>query len=174
MRRRKAVAERLWTKFARDPNGCWQWTATIHAGGYARFYMDGKFHHAHRVAYELLVGPVPEGLVLDHLCRNRSCVNPSHLEPVTFQEKVLRGEGPTAMNARKDECVRGHDLTDPDNLYECNRNERRCRACTRERNAESKRKRRDALRAQGLNARGEPRKIPEAHAMWRYAQRANP
>jgi hypothetical protein len=83
---------------------------------------------AHRLVYEELVGPIPEGMELDHLCRNTSCVNPAHLEPVPHRVNVLRGVGPTAENAVKTECVNGHPLTGR-NL--CIRKEggRKCRTC---------------------------------------------
>jgi hypothetical protein len=70
----------------------------------------------HRYAYEALVGPIPDGKQIDHLCRNRACCNPEHLEPVTIQENIRRGEGPQAINARKTHCIRGHALSG-DNLY---------------------------------------------------------
>lgn len=95
-------------------NGCWQWTGNKHPdNGYARIWFDRHDDRlAHRVAYEWAKGPIPEGLVLDHLCRNRSCVNPSHLEPVTSVENVMRGESAWAINARKTHCLRGHPFSD--------------------------------------------------------------
>ena len=75
------------------PDGCWQWTAATNGRGYGQIWIAPKYMVAHRVAYKLFVGPVPEGLDLDHLCRNRGCVNPEHLEPVTRRENVRRGAG---------------------------------------------------------------------------------
>jgi hypothetical protein len=83
---------------------------------------------AHRAAYELAHGPVPPGMVLDHRCRERTCINPAHLEPVPNRENVLRGVGPSAVNARKTACKRGHPLAGP-NLYRMPDGRRQCRAC---------------------------------------------
>ena len=85
---------------------------------------------AHRVAYEKAYGPIPEGLVIDHLCRNGLCVNPEHLEAVTRKENILRGEGACAQNARKTHCKRGHELI-PENLIERSDGRRDCLLCDR-------------------------------------------
>lgn len=87
---------------------------------------------AHRVVYEELVGPIPDGLMLDHLCRVRHCVNPEHLEPVTNRENVLRGEGHSAKAARATHCLKGHPYAG-ENLRILSNGWRRCRACHRER-----------------------------------------
>lgn len=112
--------ERFWSKVdRRDSDECWLWTACITkpskygSGGYGLFYMgkDAKprLATAHRVAYEWLVGPIPAGLQLDHLCRVRHCVNPAHLEPVTARVNLLRGETRAAANAVKTHCPQGHE-----------------------------------------------------------------
>lgn len=92
---------------------CWEWKGYVGPNGYGRLIWchrhDRKMLHAHRVAYELMVGPIPDGLQIDHLCRNRRCVNPNHLEPVTAHTNVVvRGLGLSAENAAKKFCKRGH------------------------------------------------------------------
>lgn len=114
---RRPVADRLWEKvvfegptFVEALGPCWEWTAALNHAGYGIIGIDRASRLTHRVAYELLVGPIPEGLTLDHLCRNRACVRPSHLEPVTHQINVLRGEGLAAQMARRTACALGHEL----------------------------------------------------------------
>lgn len=110
---RKVYAEgrreaRFWSRVNKDgPNGCWEWTGPREPFGYGRV----SSLRAHRIAYELLVGPIPVGLTLDHLCRNPPCVNPAHLEPVTMGVNVLRGDTITGRAARQTTCKRGHPFT---------------------------------------------------------------
>lgn len=87
---------------------CWIWTGHIGDAGYGRIYYDRKLHYTHRLAYECFVGTIPDGLHIDHLCRNRACCNPFHLEAVTPQENVLRGVSPGARNRRSPICLYGH------------------------------------------------------------------
>lgn len=108
---------------------CWLWTGFIAPTGYGQLAGHGTTLRAHRVAYEQVVGPIPEGLVLDHICRVRHCVNPDHLRAVTNRENTLAGIGPSALNARKMECKHGHDLTDPASSYVDGRGWRVCRVC---------------------------------------------
>lgn len=100
---RKAFEDRI----SPEPNtGCWIWIGSTFARGYGRY----RNAFAHRISHELHKGPIPDGLVIDHLCRNHWCVNPDHLEAVTQQVNTLRGIGPTARNSRKTHCPRGHPL----------------------------------------------------------------
>ena len=126
-----------------EPNsGCWLWLGKINNQGYG---WAGKRGSAHRALYIALRGPIPNGLILDHKCRVRCCVNPDHLEAVTDRENVARGFSPSAVNARKTHCIRGHELAG-DNLYRMPDGDRACRAC---RNEASRRYRRSGRRAQG-------------------------
>lgn len=128
------LIERFWAKV--DKTGdCWLWTA-FRRRGYGRFTVNGRMVNAHRYSFELAGGTVPDGLVLDHLCRNRSCVNPAHLEPVTSRVNTLRGLTPAAENANKTHCKRGHEFT-PDNIYRqpSRPRSRSCLACLRIRDA---------------------------------------
>lgn len=91
---RRTPAERFWAKVDRSDD-CWVWTGTGTPKGYGQFAPHGKHVYAHRFAYELLVGPIPEGMTIDHLCRNRGCVRPDHLEVVTRGENTRRGATPS-------------------------------------------------------------------------------
>ena len=120
------------------PDG-WLWTGEIESNGYGRIYVDGKRQGAHRFAYELLVGPIPEGLTVDHQCHNRDagcrglcvhrrCVRPEHLILATYRENVLASRGLAAENARKTHCKQGHPF-DEVNTYLPPSGRRVCRAC---------------------------------------------
>lgn len=113
-----------------DPNtGCILWTGGVNGGGYGRFnFGTDRGRLAHRVLWERANGPVPEGLNLDHLCRNKLCVNVDHLEPVTQRVNVLRGVGISSANARKTHCKRGHELFGA-NLFMNSNGTRQCRSC---------------------------------------------
>ena len=129
-------------------NGCWLWTGKVQNSGYGQMSVFGGIAPAHRVAYELYVGAIPEGLVIDHLCRTRFCVNYEHLEPVTAQTNILRGNGLAAVNARKEECLHGHPLSG-DNVY-LNAGRRHCRICV---NARARKNQARARRALGVPER---------------------
>ncbi len=107
------MSERFWAKvrMPAQPNDCLEWMGAIvtgRSGGYGHLKVSGRYVRAHRFAYELLVGPIPLGMVLDHLCRNRSCVNVNHLEVVDVQTNNRRRYGWT-----KTHCGSGHDITQP-------------------------------------------------------------
>jgi hypothetical protein len=124
--------QRVLRRCVEDSNGCWTWTGATRPDGYFQMAeMDGTQPPGHRVVYEYFRGEIPEGLVLDHLCYVRNCVNPWHLEPVTQYVNVHRSDSPWAVNARKTHCNSGHELAG-DNLYLMpNTGYRACRECRR-------------------------------------------
>ena len=110
-------------------SGCWIWIGSIDRNGYASVWFNRHSRKAHRVMRELLLGPIPPGLTLDHLCRVRCCVNPYHTEAVTNQINILRGVGITAQNAMKTHCKRGHEFNEDTIIYK--KLGRSCRICQR-------------------------------------------
>jgi len=144
----KTVEARFWEKVDKSgPRGCWVWTASVNPRtGYGQFIVMGAKRGyprmAHRVAWELMRRPLAPGEVIDHLCRNRACVNPDHLQPVTNRVNILRGIAPSAINARKDECNSGHKFT-PENTYvpPGRPTVRQCRKCARRREQERRQRR---------------------------------
>ena len=138
MTTRKYVA-RLLTRVEKIPNGCWVWSGATHSSSrgnvkflYGSCIRDGKRHGVHRFLFEHLRGPVPDGLVVDHLCRNTLCVNPGHLEAVTSRVNTLRGVGRAAVNARKTHCISGHRYTNENTLPQVRGGKvvgRECREC---------------------------------------------
>ena len=132
------------SKICVSESGCWEWTGALNGNGYSCVGQNGASRLAHRVSYELLVGPIPDGLTIDHLCRNRPCVNPSHLEPVTGAENTRR------MFRLQTRCVHGHPLSG-ENLRRVSRADglrRVCITCRRETNREYMREYRASGREQ--------------------------
>lgn len=120
-----------------QPGECWPWPVVSKKLGYGTAYWNGRLGYAHRFAYEVLVGPIPEGATLDHLCRNKACVNPSHLEPVSRGENVLRGVGFAAVNKAKACCPEGHPLAGRNLIrHGPGGRWRRCRTCARRKERE--------------------------------------
>lgn len=123
---RPTVEERFWSKVgSRNEGECWPWTDYLTEKGYGYFRSARQYWRAHRWAYTHLVGPIPEGLVIDHLCRVRHCVNPAHMEPVTSRENTRRGIG----HGMKTHCKRGHPYDAANTLI--HKGWRECRTCIR-------------------------------------------
>ncbi|MGW2484952.1 HNH endonuclease signature motif containing protein [Streptomyces sp. NPDC001571] len=121
-------ADRFLDCILETPAGCWQWTGYLTPNGYGRLSVGGVQQYAHRLAYETFLGPIPPGLVIDHLCRNRGCMNPAHLDAVPQRLNVLRGENQAAHRARQSACLRGHRF-DLANTYRAPNGTRKCRRC---------------------------------------------
>lgn len=133
----KPVAERFAAKIAVTETGCVEWQAGTNGVGYGLFHpyttSTNRKVYAHRWAYEQRFGPIPEGMHLDHLCRNTICVNPDHLEPVSPAENLRRGEGFSAVNSRKTHCPAGHPYTGDNLRINSNSGGRICVMCSRAR-----------------------------------------
>lgn len=136
MPRTSSSARALFEARVERSDGCWLWRGSVTANGYGTIKIGGRAGvrlYAHRLAYELFVGSIPARLELDHLCRNRRCVNPAHLEPVTRSENTLRGNAPAmlgALNGAKTHCKQGHPF-DAVNTRHRPTGGRSCRACAR-------------------------------------------
>ena len=121
--------KRFWSKVDKSAGGCWLWTGYTNPAGYGRICRrengKDKCHLAHRYAWTQLVGPIEDGMTLDHLCRVRACVNPEHLEVVTQKVNVRRGNAPTIVTWRTGTCKRGHSMADAHDT----KKGKRCRRC---------------------------------------------
>src|ERR1044072_3676200 len=157
---------RFWTKVTKT-DSCWLWSAGIHKSGYGMFRADGKHVYAHRYSYQLHKGPIPEGLVIDHVCPgqaatcvsgsaclHRRCVRPDHLEAVVFAENIYRGNTLAAENAAKTHCPDGHPY-DEGNTFITPEGWRVCRKCRRRREREH----RVAKVARELEQHGTPEEV---------------
>lgn len=127
------LRRRISKNSAVSASGCWEWRKSVDSDGYGRTDLSKgalrRTCQAHRVSYAVYRGPIPDGLTIDHLCRNRRCVNPDHLEAVSGRENTLRGDGPSAIHAKKTHCHNGHEF-DAENTYVRN-GRRNCRTCHR-------------------------------------------
>ena len=108
---------------------CWNWTACLSARGYGRFQLNGNTYAAHRVSFVLHGGILEKDKEIDHKCRNKSCVNPDHLQQITHKENVLIGESLQAKNKRKTHCIRGHEFKDSTTYYRPDDGGRTCNIC---------------------------------------------
>lgn len=139
-------ADRIKHRSRPDDNGCWIWIGLLDADGYGTVCpLERRNKKAHRVSYEAFVGPIPEELTIDHLCRVRNCVNPAHLEPVTRQVNSLRGNTIAAQEAATTHCPADHPYS-PENTYITPKTgSRNCRQCHRKQSAEWSRRKRLGL-----------------------------
>lgn len=134
--------DRIRAKVLVDENGCWLWQGAVSPTGYGQGSFGGRFLYVHRVSYEAFVGPIPEGLQIDHLCRVRRCCNPMHLEPVTVRENLMRGNTMTARRAGITHCPQGHAYDEANTYVSPKEGGRACRACRKIHSRASNRKRR--------------------------------
>ncbi len=128
---RMTPEERFRASWVLLPNGCHEWTRLLDRYGYGHFCANNKHWKAHRWAYLHLIGPIPDGLQIDHLCRNRKCVNPAHMELVDQRTNLLRGISFSAVNAAKTHCIRGHEFTESNTRISKHPPGRMCKACQR-------------------------------------------
>lgn len=123
--------DRILKRVIVDSNGCWIWQKNINPDGYGTIRVDYKQWLAHRYSYTTFGGPIPEGLVIDHLCRIRSCCNPNHMEPVEIRTNILRGEHPNVLLHNNKVCSRGHEVVG-NNISVRSDGRIRCKMCINE------------------------------------------
>lgn len=141
MKPKKPDEHKVLERFIPVPeSGCWLWLGSETKDGYGRLWINGKYERAHRISYKLFIGPIPDGMHLDHLCRVHCCINPLHLEAVTCRENLMRGVGVAALYSRKTHCVNGHKF-DGMNTRVARRGTRHCRKCDKERHEKRRRAR---------------------------------
>jgi len=126
----------FWDQATETADGCWRWTGRRDGAGYGMFWDGSRVQRSHRYAFTEMRAEIPDGLQLDHLCMNRACVNPDHLDPVPQVVNILRGNGWGALNARKTHCPAGHAY-DEANTYVDTTGRRRCRPCRNARRRKS-------------------------------------
>ena len=158
---RDRVVTRFLGRVRISDSGCWIWQGRPKSTGYGVMGVGGRSVGAHRLSFELFVGPIPTGLHLDHLCRVPACVNPVHLQAVTVRENVLRGVGPTAVNAQRTHCVNGHPFTEANTrIHRRPSNTARvCRECMRWAQEKFRHRKREAATA--LRCLIQPEAAPE-------------
>jgi hypothetical protein len=136
-RRPRPIVDRFAAKIALTESGCIVWLGGKNKNGYGQIHAGPDFGVArflvHRWSYEYHVGPIPDGLEIDHLCKNTSCVNPDHLEPVTHAENLMRSDGFSAAHAQQTHCLNGHEFNAENTRLRRGRGGRECRPCCRER-----------------------------------------
>lgn len=163
------LRERLMEKVVVSDDGCWEWTGQTNGRGYGVIWTmrHQNKEYVHRLSYEFVHGPIPAGLEIDHLCRNRGCVNPAHLEAVTRRVNQLRGYSVSGRNARKTHCPKGHEFT-PENTYFPPTGGRQCVQCRREYREEHRARLREEQRRRYAE---NPEKYQNYKRAWRKKRR---
>lgn len=153
------VKERMDDNFTITDNNCWEWNGGRTSFGYGKISLKQKSFNksmtAHRVYWELINGPIPKGLVINHKCSNPPCINPDHLETMTGKENTLIGKGITAINAKKTHCINGHKFI-TENTGINTDGSRYCRNCSRFRTNRRGAQRTKEYHSKGLNSKGRP------------------